>query len=289
MSARGGIAQPSRAGPFSVVATDLDGTLLRTDLTVSARTRQVLAAVRNAGAHHVVVTGRPASGCGPLLRAMGYGGIAVCGQGAQLYDAAAHRLLATVTLDRAVAREFVDRLAAVTGPLTLAVLTAGLDGQVRLSPGFLSGTEYERYTVESERCTVATDELLWEQPIEKVLVRHRALSDEALVAAAAEVDCADIAVIYSGERMLELLPAGIDKAVGLAAVTERFGVEAAEVIAFGDMPNDIAMLEWAGYAVAMDNAHPRLREVADEVAPSNDRDGVAAVLERIFPVEERVP
>jgi len=288
-----GFGRAGHPAPFAVVATDLDGTLLRTDLTVSDRTRRALAAVRGAGARHVVVTGRPASGCGPLLDAFGYQGIAVCGQGAQLYDADAQRLLATATLDRGVARDFVDRLAAITGPLTLGVLTAGLDGGPLLSPGFLSGMEYERYTIESERCTVTADELLWQGPIEKVLVRHPTLSDDELAAAAevavAGVADAGIAVIYSGERMLELLPAGIDKAVGLAAVAERFGVGPAEVIAFGDMPNDIAMLEWAGYGVAMGNAHPSLKEIADEVAPRNDEDGVAAVLERTLAAEDSAP
>lgn len=60
------------------------------------------------------------------------------------------------------------------------------------------------------------------------------------------------------------------------------GFTPAETIAFGDMPNDLPLLGWAGYGVAMGNAHPDLMAIADEVAPSHEEDGVAVVLERLF-------
>ena len=63
---------------------------------------------------------------------------------------------------------------------------------------------------------------------------------------------------------------------------ERRGISAEDVIAFGDMPNDLPMLLWAGHAVAVANAHPEVLEVADEVTLSNDDDGVAEVLARWF-------
>jgi hydroxymethylpyrimidine pyrophosphatase-like HAD family hydrolase len=59
-------------------------------------------------------------------------------------------------------------------------------------------------------------------------------------------------------------------------------VAPAETIAFGDMPNDIPMFAWAGYGVAMSNAHPELKAVADEVTASHDEDGIVPVLERLF-------
>ena len=121
---------------FAVVATDLDGTLLRNDQSVSPRTRAALDRAGAAGARHLVVTGRPAGGCREILRRFGYRGLAVCGQGAQLYDADADRLLATVPLDRSVVRELVGRIAELTGPLELAVVTAGLDGRFLVTAGF---------------------------------------------------------------------------------------------------------------------------------------------------------
>lgn len=80
--------------------------------------------------------------------------------------------------------------------------------------------------------------------------------------------------------MLEIHAAGVSKVATLAALCDQWGVTAAEVAAFGDMPNDLPLLRWAGLAVAVANAHPNLLAVAHEVTASNDEDGVARVLGR---------
>ncbi|MDX3536033.1 Cof-type HAD-IIB family hydrolase [Streptomyces sp. MB09-01] len=266
----------SRPARFAVVATDLDGTLLRGDLSVSPRTRTALVRATALGARHLVVTGRPAAGCRSLLEPLGYRGLAVCGQGAQLYDVGADRLLSSATLDRSTVRELVERIAESAGPLELGVVTAGLSGEFLVTPGFGERVRHGWRLVEGH-----TD--LWTRPVEKVLIRSRRLDDDALAALAHRVCAGRIAVTHSGEGMVELLPAGVSKATGLAAAARRLGFSAADTVAFGDMPNDIPMLEWAAHGVAMGNAHAALRRHADEIAPTNEEDGVAVVLERLFP------
>jgi hydroxymethylpyrimidine pyrophosphatase-like HAD family hydrolase len=86
----------------------------------------------------------------------------------------------------------------------------------------------------------------------------------------------------SSSALVEISAAGVTKAAGLAWLCERQGIEPSEVIAFGDMPNDIPMLTWAGRSVAMGNAHPAVREAADEVGRTNDEDGVARYLRDVF-------
>ena len=86
----------------------------------------------------------------------------------------------------------------------------------------------------------------------------------------------------SSSGMVEVSAAGVTKAAGLAWVADRLGVPAHEVVAFGDMPNDLPMLAWAGWGVAMGNAHPAVLAAADDVTGSNDDDGVAAYLERLL-------
>ena len=116
-----------------------------------------------------------------------------------------------------------------------------------------------------------------------MLVRCPELSSDAMVAALAPVvgDAADLT--FSHPRgLVEISPPGVTKATGLAEVAARLGVAAADVVAFGDMPNDLEMLRWVGHGVAMGNAHPALLEVADEVTASNAEDGLALVLERWF-------
>lgn len=82
--------------------------------------------------------------------------------------------------------------------------------------------------------------------------------------------------------LVEVSAGGVDKGSALARLAGDLGVDAADAVAFGDMPNDVAMLCWAGTGVAMGNAHPDLVAVADFATASNDDDGVALVLEDLF-------
>ena len=82
--------------------------------------------------------------------------------------------------------------------------------------------------------------------------------------------------------LVEISAAGVTKATTLALLCDELGVGADEVVAFGDMPNDLAMLEWAGTSYAMANGHPSVLELAGRVAPANEDDGVAATLEELF-------
>jgi hydroxymethylpyrimidine pyrophosphatase-like HAD family hydrolase len=77
-----------------------------------------------------------------------------------------------------------------------------------------------------------------------------------------------------------VVPLGISKATGVDEVAAPLGIAAGDVVAFGDMPNDIPMLLWAGLGVAMGNAHPEAKAAADEVTTPNSDDGLARVLER---------
>ncbi|MGW6293234.1 HAD family hydrolase [Streptomyces sp. NPDC055058] len=261
---------------YSLIATDLDGTLLRGDDTLSDRTLAALARAGRAGARHLVVTGRPAPRVRPLLADLGCTGLAVCGQGAQVYDAGTERLLWSVTLDRELAETALGKIEAETGEVYAAVDQDGVDGLTLIEPGY----RMPHPTLPAVRVGRRAD--LWERPISKVLLRHPVLSDDALAAAARSVIGSLATVTMSGPGTVELQPCGITKATGLALAAEQLGVGPAGTIAFGDMPNDIPMFDWAAHGVAMANAHDELKAVADEVTTTNEDDGVAVVLERLF-------
>lgn len=89
-------------------------------------------------------------------------------------------------------------------------------------------------------------------------------------------------VTKSNDEYLEFMPPNANKGVALAAAAERLGVKQSETIAFGDSWNDIPMLKWAGLSLAVANAKPELKEVADRVIGRNDEDGVAIELEKMF-------
>ncbi|MFJ3788007.1 HAD family hydrolase [Kitasatospora sp. NPDC090091] len=263
--------------PFRLVATDLDGTLLTSEETVSDRTRAALAAATGAGALHIIVTGRSAAWARPVFDEIGYRGIAVCGQGAQVYDAGAHKLLTSLTLDRRLAALAIAKIEAETGPLAVAANQDGLEGEVLAGPGYelLIGSDLPVVRV-------AKDELFL-SPLSKLYIQHPRLTDDGLAEAARRVAGDLVGVVMAGPGIVELLPLGLSKATGLAVAARRLGVKGAETIAFGDMPNDVPMFAWARHGVAMANAHEELLAVADEVTLGNDEDGVAAVLERLYP------
>ncbi|WPB92173.1 HAD family hydrolase [Streptomyces malaysiensis] len=267
--------------PYRLIATDLDGTLLRPDHTVSARTRDALTAATAAGAAHIVVTGRTVPVARHILDDLGYQGLAVCGQGSQLYHAGEHRLLTSVTLDRQVAQLALAKLEAEIGPLALAAARDGLDGEVLFGEGYRMGHDgmsLVSFTDPAE---------LWSEPISKLYIQHPELGDDALADAARTAAGGLVGVTMAGAGLVELLPLGLTKATGLSLAARRLGMTAADAIAFGDMPNDIPMFGWAGHGVAMANAHRDLKAVADEITASNTEEGIAVVLERLFPAARR--
>lgn len=262
--------------PYKLVATDLDGTLLRADESVSDRTRDALAAVVAAGAAHIVVTGRSVPWTRHILDDLGYEGLAVCGQGAQVYHAGEHRLLTSVTLDRQLAGLALSKIEAEVGPLALAASRDGLDGAVLISH------DYRVQEGPLPFVPFKDPAELWSAPLNKLYIQHPTLSDDELAGAARHTVGSLVDVVMAGLGIVEILPLGLSKATGLSLAARRLGVKAAETIAFGDMPNDIPMFGWAARGVAMENAHESLKAVADEVTTSNEDDGIAVVLERLL-------
>ncbi|MER5742790.1 HAD family hydrolase [Streptomyces sp. NPDC002225] len=262
--------------PYKLVATDLDGTLLRNDETVSERTREALVAAAAAGAAHIVVTGRSVPWTRHILDDLGYEGLAVCGQGAQVYHAGERRLLTSLTLDRQLAGLALSKVEAEVGPLAMAASRDGLDGEVLVGPGY-------RVQDGPLPAVVVDDPAeLWAAPLNKVYIQHPALDDDALAAAARAAAGSLVDVVMAGPGIVEILPLGLSKATGLSLAARRLGVKGADTLAFGDMPNDIPMFAWARHGVAMANAHKELKGVAQEVTTSNQEDGIAVVLERLL-------
>ncbi|MEU3059968.1 HAD family hydrolase [Streptomyces subrutilus] len=262
--------------PYDLIATDLDGTLLRAGDTVSARSRRALATARAAGARHIVVTGRPVPQVRHVLDGLGYEGLAVCGQGAQVYDAARGVLLHSVSMDRGLAEVALGKIEAEIGEVYAAVNQEGLDAEMLIGPG------YRMWHPHLPTVRVPRRSDLWSAPINKVLLQHPRLDDDELTRAARSVVGDLVNVTMAGEHTVELQPPGIDKASGLARAAAFLDARAAGTIAFGDMPNDIPMFAWAARGVAMANAHRELVAVADEMTLSNEDDGIAVVLERLF-------
>ena len=261
-------------GPPRLVASDLDGTLVRGDLSVSARTREILARVEESGTLFVMVTGRPPRWMAQVADQTGHRGLAVCANGAIVYDLHTERVVRSSTIDADAAGQVVAALREAVPGISFAVEKGehGFGREPAYVPRFDNGEVF-----------VAPVEELVAAGVVKLLARHEEMgSDELLLRARACVGGLGECTHSSADGLLEISATGISKASGLAALAQEWGVEAAEVVAFGDMPNDLPMLAWAGHAVGMANAHPDVLAAVDEVTGSNDEDGVAQVLDRWF-------
>lgn len=265
---------------LDIVATDLDGTLLRPDLTVSDRTRTELARVRESGRQVVLVTGRPPRWMPPIVETTGHTGVAVCANGSVVVDLeseqiVSHHLLAGDLLAEVcsvVRRELGEDAAfgveiAPVGPMSGSALVH--------EPTFLP-------TALAQTVTASLDELLGCADTVKLLARGSGPVDAtADIAARVSADVHHLVTVSHSSRthqLLEIAPAGVTKATGLAALVAQWGGIPSSVVAFGDMPNDIPMLQWAGWAVAVASAHPSVLAVADEVVADPAEDGPAAWL-----------
>ncbi len=263
-----------------LVASDVDGTLLDPRERVSPRTAKAVQRVVASGTPFVLVTGRPPRWIPQIVDGLGVAGLTVCSNGAVLYDAASDVVLNDSAIDPLLLRDVAHEMRRAIPGCSFAVERSTRGADDRVDEQFLAEPDFRGVWPNPDLRAVPLDELVG-KPAVKLLVLHEELTSAEMAAAAGEIVEARLQVTYStGAGLLELSPPGVNKASGLASVAAEFGVEQADVVAFGDMPNDIPMLEWAGHGVAVHNAHPGTLDVADEVTAGNADDGVAQILER---------
>jgi|WetSurMetagenome_2_1015567.scaffolds.fasta_scaffold28881_2 Cof subfamily protein (haloacid dehalogenase superfamily) len=256
-----------------LIASDLDGTLLRSDGTISRRTRDAIGAAEQAGFAFAFVTARPPRYVDSLAEAAGVSGLAVCSNGAILYDLGRRAVLHRVALAPEIARELVETLRAVLPELAFA---AEHGHSLAYDP---------RFPIFPEDSVPRVDEIdsFLDEDLVKVLVHHQDHDAEILAGLVQRAVGGLGEVNHSGgPKIVEIAASGVSKAAGLAHLCSNLQIDGSEVIAFGDMPNDLPMLRFAGRAVAVANAHPEVLAIADEITASNDEDGVAERIEALL-------
>ena len=260
-----------------LVATDLDGTLLRSDGTVSDRSRAVLAALEERGVPVVIVTARPIRWMDDLWELVGGHGLAIVSNGAAVYDVARRDVRDVHGIDAAAGLALVETIRAAVPAATFAIETVS---GISRDPSYVDG-----HPVPAGSPRGPLDEV-WTEPALKVLVK--AEGEDPVAFREAVVDAVGDAATptWTGDWLVEISAAGVTKAVALERLARELGYAAEEVVAFGDMPNDLPMLTWAGTSYAVANADPAVRAAADHLAPANDDDGVAATLSKVFGLEQ---
>ncbi|GAA1528043.1 HAD family hydrolase [Actinomadura kijaniata] len=260
-----------------LIATDLDGTIVRSDGTVSARTVAALARVERAGATLVMVTGRPPRWMHEIATAVDHHGVAICANGAVLYDLHTEAVLRARLIEPDVIATTVERLRAVDEELRFAVeYPDGFVFEARYNLGRWDAAALGGRPVDGEELTSRGGT--------KLLAFHPSADPDTLAEKAAKAVGDLVTVTHSsGRGLLEMSAHGVTKASALAEFCADHGISAADVVAFGDMPNDLPMLTWAGTSYGVANAHPDVLACVTHTTHRNDDDGVARVLERLFP------
>jgi Cof subfamily protein (haloacid dehalogenase superfamily) len=259
-----------------LIASDLDGTLLRSDGTVSARTREAIRAAQAGGVRVVFVTARPPRVVGAIVEAAALEGVVICSNGAILYDVARGAIVRHERLAADLAREFGAALRALAPDLVFATEHGHQLGYEPHFPRIFDDG------VPEHLCRVDHIHALCDEAITKLIVHHPEQDADALADWIGAHVGERAEVTHSGGPFIEIGAVGVSKASGLRRLCDDLGLTARQVMAFGDMPNDLPMLRFAGQSVAMANAHPAVRAAASEVTASNDEDGVAIRIERLL-------
>jgi Cof subfamily protein (haloacid dehalogenase superfamily) len=275
----GGAAHGPTVGDLAsprLVASDLDGTLLRTDGSLSGRTATAWSAAAAAGIETVLVTARPPRWLHGLEEAVGPRGTAICGNGAFVYEVASRRVLETHCFERGVIDELVADLRRAVPSVTFAA--------ERASGPFVADDYPDPHRDRgAQRAVHGSWRTIGEEPVGKLLALAPGVPLEDFLATVEDVLGDRGHLHFSGAHGLaEINAPGVTKAAGLERWAARLGIEASQVWAFGDMPNDLPMLAWAGVGWAVANGHREVRLAADRECPPNDDDGVAQVLEALL-------
>lgn len=275
----------SLAAP-KLIVSDVDGTLIDSRERVSRRLREALATFSAGGGYFALATGRPPRWLFPVLEQLPLRPICVCANGAVLYDSDSDRILTTRALSPSAMLELVGNARealSAHGGVGVAVERAGVSAFDREPELFLVTPEYEHAWVSDEHGMGSEEEVL-SQPAIKLLLRNDKLTAQEMYDLVRPAIPADLAhVTFSiGYGLLEVSAPGVTKQTGVADLAAILGIERAEIMAFGDMPNDIEMLSWAGRGYAMGNAREAVKAAADEVTTSNDEFGVARVIEALY-------
>ncbi|MCR8844526.1 Cof-type HAD-IIB family hydrolase [Paenibacillus sp. SC116] len=270
---------------YKMIVLDLDDTLLRDDGTISAGNKQALMTAQEAGVKVVLASGRPTYAMRALadeLHLERYGSYILSFNGAKIINWKTQEESFSSTLKPEMAH-------ALHG----MSLEEGVSALTYVGDDIITEAATEYTHIESQITGMKVVEVpsfaeAVQVPVVKVLMvaepEKLVLVEEKLKAKMA----GQLNVMRSKPFFLEFTEDGVNKGTSLNHLIQQLGIERSEVIAMGDGYNDVAMLEFAGLAVAMGNAPDEIKQIADYVTDTNMNDGVAKAVEH-FVLKDLVP
>lgn len=263
--------------PARLLAVDIDGTMLRSDGSLSPRVLDALGRAVDAGIHVVPATGRPMAVATDVVEACGLDDFWIFANGAITRHLGRDELVRAFWMERAVVIELLDRIRRSLPGARFAVEFATT---MAYEAGFEKVVPNEPPVPPTADLSAALEQV--SDPVQKLLVFDESIDLGRLWE---EVNMAADGLSvpsYSGLAFVELAPGRVTKATALELLALDLDLSVDEVAAVGDNHNDVAMLEWAGTGYAMGNADIAIRASADVVLPGNDHDGLAVLIETML-------
>jgi Cof subfamily protein (haloacid dehalogenase superfamily) len=267
-----------RMTPIRLLALDLDDTLLRSDLTISYRTRNVIKKAESGGVAVVLASGRAPAAMERFSRLLGMHknpGYLICGNGTVIRESHTGNIVYEAKIKEAPALTAYDLAEAEGFPVQIYeddIIYISKSNEFADADQKLTGLR--QVIVDNFRAMVAGG-------VYKLIIPGDPMLLAPLESIIRTYLGKEITLFTSKPFFLEILPAETDKGSALARVAELLGVKQEEVLAIGDSMNDEAMIRWAGMGVAMANGDERIKNIASLVTEkTNDDDGVAEVIEK---------
>jgi len=266
-------AAPARTDPVRLVAIDLDGTLLNDSKKVSDQTVKALCDLPERGVKVIIASARPPRSVRAVYQTLKLDTWQINYNGALIWDEPNNQAIFHRPLRASLVREMVE-LARDMFDETIV--------SCEVLDKWYTDREDQSHTTETGRLfkpdLIAPLEQICGQPITKLMLLGEPRIILRLEALLVDSFIDRVTIVKTDDDLLQIMDPRVSKAVALKKVATHYGIPMSQVMAIGDAPNDVGMLQLAGVAVAMDNAHGVVKEVADWVAPSNNDHGVHAAL-----------
>ena len=266
---------PEAPPPIRLVAIDLDGTLLNDSKQVTDQTLKALAVLPWIGVKMVIATARPPRSVRHIYQQLNLDTYQINYNGALIWDEIGQRPIFHQPMRGSLVRQIIGHARDAYADILVSC---------EVMDRWYTDRFDETYTTETGRlfrpdviCDV--DETCKLDITKLMFLGHPELMDiiEQMFSGPWHEH---VTVVRADRDLIQIMDRRVSKAVALQTVAGAYGIPMAQVMAIGDAPNDVGMLQLAGIAIAMDNAHPRCKEVAHWVAPSNNDHGVRAALVR---------
>jgi hydroxymethylpyrimidine pyrophosphatase-like HAD family hydrolase len=271
---------------YKLIACDIDGTILRSDGSASARTISAMRLAEKCGAKVSIATGRRVLSAAPVVAQFAIIEPYVAHCGAVVLDPGNDGVLMAREIPRQTALD-VCHLAKARGVDAIVFESVNKGRALYVTPWKPVGEARPTWPRMRPECReVATyAEACSSDPVQLCIQGNSTavgeLLDELDTAFSNQVSFFDYGILEDGLRVADLFAPGVHKWTGVSFLADMWHIKPSEVIAFGDSMNDALMLEYAGLGVAMGNSPDELKDLADLVAPANDEDGVAMVIESL--------